>query len=161
MKKIIIFIGVIVVLFGALALVNNITNSKKAEGNPFNKSTLHPETIKQLDDPNYQNIILPNELEERLANGEDVTVYFYSPTCPACKQASPLINSAAGEVGAEVVLYNLLEFEEGWSVYGISVTPTLIRFEAGSEVNRVEGLPQVEGLEEMEDAYKQWIQQFN
>ncbi len=59
---------------------------QKAEGNPFGKEELHPATIDLLDDPNYQNIILPDELREALNNKETITVYFYSSTCEFCKK---------------------------------------------------------------------------
>ena len=69
MKKVLIFLGIMIVLFIALALLTNMENSKKvSENNPYGKDRLQPETIDLLDDENYQNIILPEKLEKKLAD---------------------------------------------------------------------------------------------
>ncbi|WP_078430251.1 thioredoxin family protein [Alkalihalobacterium alkalinitrilicum] len=152
MKKILIFLGVVVVLFAGLAIVNNASTSKKVEGNPFEKSSLHPETIKQLDNPNYQNIILPEELKSSLDADESMTVYFYQPTCPACVEASPIIVPMTADMGIDLKLYNLLEFNEGWAEHNIQSTPTVIHYQDGQEAGRVEGLYP-------EEQYNLWFEQ--
>ena len=71
-----------IVLFIALALLTNMENSKKvSENNPYGKDRLKPETVDLLDDENYQNIILPEKLEKKLADQEDATVYFFASDC--------------------------------------------------------------------------------
>ncbi|WP_209121951.1 co-chaperone YbbN [Alkalihalobacillus sp. BA299] len=152
MKKIIIFLVIVVGLFAALAIVNNVSMSKKVEGNPFGKSKLHPETVKQLDNPNYQNIILPEELKTSLENGESLTVYFYQPTCPACVETSPIIVPMTAKMGIDLKLYNLLEFNEGWADYNIQSTPTIVHYQDGQELTRVEGLYP-------EEQYNLWFEQ--
>lgn len=139
MKKILIFGGIILLLFAALAIVTNMQQKQKVEGNPYNKSELHPETVKLLDDPNYQNIILPEELEKKLKNKENVIVYFFSSTCPHCKRTTPILMPLAKEMKVDIVQYNLLEFEEGWDQYHIEATPTLVHFMSGKEADRVVG----------------------
>ena len=139
MKKLFVIVGVIVVIFVALAVVTNIQQKKASEGNPFGKAVIHSETQKQLNNPLYQNIILPDELEESLETDVTTTVYFYSPLCDACKAASPIIVPAADEMEVDLKLYNILEFEQGWDDYNIRATPTVIHFVNGQEVNRVEG----------------------
>lgn len=139
MKKIIIFTVVIVAIFGALAYVTTAQNKQKAEGNPYGKDDLDPATIKQLDDPNYKNQILPDELETKLENGETMTVYFYSPTCVHCQNTTPVIVPMVDEMGLDLKKLNLLEFEDQWNKYGIDSTPTLIHFENGEEVSRLVG----------------------
>lgn len=139
MKKVIIFTVIIVAIFGALAYVTTTQNKQKAEGNPYGKETLDPATTKQLDDPNYGNQILPDQLESKLENGETMTVYFYSPTCPHCQETTPVIVPMVDEMGLDLKKFNLLEFEEGWRKYGIEYTPTLIHFENGEEVSRLVG----------------------
>jgi thiol-disulfide isomerase/thioredoxin len=139
MKKIIIFGAIILVLFGALAFITTYQNNKKAEGNVYGKSDLDPATIDQLDDPNYQNIILPDELEKKLENKEDTIVYFFSPLCEHCKVTTPVLMPVADEVGVEINQYNILEYEEGWDQYGITATPTLVHYKDGKEVDRIEG----------------------
>jgi thioredoxin-like negative regulator of GroEL len=139
LKKVALFLGVVIVLFAGLAFMTNYQQQQKTEGNPFKKENLHPATIKQLDDPNYQNIILPDELEKKLKNGESLTVYFYSPTCTHCQKTSPIIVPMAKEMGIDMPLFNLLEFEQGWKDYHIEATPTVIHYENGKETSRIEG----------------------
>lgn len=149
MKKVIIFLAIIVVLFAAVGILTNMQNKEKvSEDNIYKKDTLHPETIDQLDDPNYQNIILPNELEEKLDNKEDVTVYFFSPTCSHCQRTTPVVSPLSKEMGVDLVQYNLLEFEDGWDEYGIEETPTIVQYKAGKEVERIVGYNEKEVFEE-------------
>jgi thioredoxin-like negative regulator of GroEL len=139
MKKILIFGAIIVVLFGALAFVTTYQKNEKAEGNVYGKDDLHTATVDQLDDPNYQNIILPDELEAKLENKEDTIVYFFSPICEHCNVTTPVLMPAADKVGVEIDQYNILEYEEGWNQYGIKSTPTLVHYKDGKEVARSEG----------------------
>ncbi|WP_165999220.1 thioredoxin family protein [Bacillus sp. Cs-700] len=152
MKKAIIFLGIIIVLFGALAFVTNLSNSEKAEGNPYGKDSLDPATIDQLDDPLYQNQILPDELDKKLSNEDDAFVYFYSPTCIHCKNTSPILVPLAEDMDIDLKKYNVLEFEQGWNDYQIESTPTLVRFKDGKEVDRIVGT-------QTEETFKQWIEQ--
>lgn len=148
MKKVIIFIALLAVLFVGLYLLNDYSQKSRLEGleNPYGKTDLHQSTIAQLKDPNYQNQILPDELDEKIAAGEDFLVYFYSPECSFCRQATPILVPTAEELGADVYKFNLLEFTNGWQKYGIESTPSLVSFKAGEEVNRMVGMP--EGTEE-------------
>ncbi len=132
------FIG-LVTIFVLLGFFVNYQNNKLAEENPYGKSSLHPETVEQLDDPNYQNQILPDILDEQLTDQEDVTVYFYSPTCGYCKQTTPIIVPLAEEMGMDLKKLNLLEFREAWSTFNIESTPTVVHYEDGKEVARVKG----------------------
>ncbi|MEH7238492.1 thioredoxin family protein [Bacillus sp. JJ1562] len=152
MKKIVIFTAIIVVLFGGLAFVTTTQNKQKAEGNPYGKDNLDPATLNQLDDPNYQNQILPDELETKLENGETMTVYFYSPTCVHCQNTTPVIIPMVDEMGLDLKKFNLLEFEDGWKDYGIEYTPTLIHFENGKEVSRMVG------YNPDHNEYKKWFE---
>ncbi len=153
MKKILIFGGSIIVLFIGIVVLTNMAQSEKVEGNPYEKDSLHPETANLLDDENYQNIILPDELEESLNNGEDMTVYFFSPTCEYCREATPRLAPLAEEKGVDLQMYNLLEFEQGWNDYNIEATPTLIYFEDGEEVHRIRGAAPT-------DAYAQFLEDY-
>ena len=139
MKKIILFLVAIVGLFAAIAIITNVQNNQKAEGNMFKKENLKPATVELLDDPNYQNVILPEELEDKLKNKEDVTVYFYKSDCIHCKRTTPTLAPLAEDMDVDMVQYNLLEFEQGWNQYGIEATPTLVHYEDGKEVARIVG----------------------
>ncbi|MCE7793532.1 thioredoxin family protein [Salipaludibacillus sp. CUR1] len=148
MKKLIIFGGIVILLFGAITFITSFQNEQRSEGNPFGKDRLHSETIDQLDDPLYQNIILPEELDEKLQAGEDATVYFYSGRCEACNQASPVLIPKAEELDVDLHLYNVLEFEQGWNDYDIEGTPTVIHFDNGEEAARITGLHEEETYEQ-------------
>ena len=151
MKKILIFLGIIIVLFIALALITNMGNSKKvSENNPYEKDHLQPETIDLLDDENYQNIILPEDLEKKLADKEDATVYFFASDCIYCREATPILTPMAEELGIDLVQYNLLEFQQGWDDYQIESTPTIVQFKDGKEVARIVGLQEKE-------VYRKWL----
>ena len=96
-----------IVLFIALALLTNMNNSKKvSENNPYGKDSLDPETIDLLDDENYQNIILPEELEKNLADQEDLTVYFFASDCLFCKEATPFLHQCLKSL--ELILSNII-----------------------------------------------------
>lgn len=146
-----IFLGVIIVIFGVIALVTNTQKTQKSKGNPYNKENLRTSTIDQLNDPNYQNLILPDELAEDLKNKEDKTVYFYSPECVHCQRTTPIVAPLAEEMGIDLVQYNLLEFEQGWDDYHIDSTPTIIYFKNGVEYKRIVGYNEKE-------VFKKWFE---
>ncbi|MGP4106605.1 thioredoxin family protein [Virgibacillus sp. L01] len=140
-KKMLIILASILVLFIALYFVIDYKNDQAMgdNENPYGKDNLHQATIDQLDNPDYQNQITPDKLEEKLDNGEDVTVYFYDPTCPHCKRTTPILAPLAEEMGVDMKKLNVLEFEAAWNNYSIQSTPTLVHFEDGKEVDRVNG----------------------
>lgn len=140
-NKMFIILGSIIVLFIALYFVVDYKNKQAIDisGNPYGKDELKQETIDQLDDPMYQNQITPDVLEEKLANGEDMTVYFYSPTCIHCQRATPILVPLAEELNVDIKKLNLLEFEDEWATYDIEGTPTLVHYVDGEEVERISG----------------------
>jgi thioredoxin 1 len=151
-KKVLIFLGIIIILFAGTAYLTSLSNKEKVDGkNPYGKDNLHPETVAQLEDPNYQNIIKLDGLQEKLDNGEDATVYFYSPTCPHCKVATPILMPLADDMDINIDQLNVLEYESAWDEFAIEGTPTLIRFEDGKEVARVTG-----GQDK--EQYQQWLE---
>lgn len=131
MKKLIIYLGVIVLLFGGLYAVNMAANGSSDNVYGIKEHKLNPKTREQLNDPNYQNIILPEELKTSLQDGYTGFVYFFSPTCIYCVQTTPILMPIADELGIDIPMFNLLEFQEGWTEYGIQSTPTLMYFENG------------------------------
>lgn len=135
-----IIVGVIVLLFAGLYFINNYKNKQAVEDNenPYGKDSLKQETIDQLDDPLYQNIIVPEDLDAKLANGEDITVYYYSPTCVYCQKTTPVVVPIAEELGVDLKKMNLLEFDK-MDYYHIEGTPTIIHYENGEEVSRIVG----------------------
>ncbi|WP_227395856.1 thioredoxin family protein [Jeotgalibacillus aurantiacus] len=139
MKKILIFGGIIVLIFAAIVIITNMQNASKLENNPYGTDDLDQATIDILDDENYQNQILPDELDEQISSGEPTTVYFFSPTCQFCIETTPMLAPLAEEMDVDMVQLNLLEFSEEGAKYGIQSTPTLIHFEDGQPVDGIVG----------------------
>lgn len=154
MKKVIIFLAVIIVLFGGLAIMNNMQKNESADENAYGKNELQQSTIDQLDDPNYQFIITPDELEKKLQNEKQTYVYFYSPECSHCLNATPKVVKTAKDQNTEINQFNLLEFEDGWDQYEIESTPTIVVYENGKEVDRKVG-------DDAEDSFTNFFKKHN
>src|SRR5690606_38195671 len=91
MKKLIIYLSVIVVLFGGLYAINMAANGSSDNTYDIREGKLSPLTRELLNDPNYQNIMLPEQLETMLDNKQSGFVYFFSSSCIYCKQTTPLL----------------------------------------------------------------------
>lgn len=139
MKKILSFLTIIVALFIAISLVTKMQQAEKTAGNPYGKDKLHPETVELLDNPDYDNIVTPKEVKEKINSGEDVTVYFFSPLCGYCMETTPIIKPVAQDLNIDLLQYNVLEFEEGWNDHNLESTPTVIHYKNGEEVARASG----------------------
>lgn len=155
MKKLAIFGGIIIAAFVLIIVLTNLSNSDKLANNPYDTDDLNQSTIDLLDDENYQNIILPDELNEKLEAGETVTAYFFSPECGYCKEMTPVLMPLAEQEDVEIVQYNVLEYEQAWTDFAIEATPTLVHFENGKEEMRAVGaLPEEEILRFFEEVVK-------
>ncbi|HZG75684.1 MAG TPA: thioredoxin family protein [Paenibacillus sp.] len=139
-RKLILYFGIFALLIVALVVVNQQAN-KASSDNVYGipTSQLSPQTVDLLDDPNYQNIILPEELDKRLADKESFFLYYFSATCPHCIATTPQLNPLIAEAGVDVKQFNLDVYNEGFNKYNIIYTPTLIYYENGVEVERIEG----------------------
>ena len=120
MKKLSIYLGAIIALFVILFAVNQYSLQAELDrlAEPAERlyktspENLEPATRKQLTDENYQNIILREDLDERLANGESLLVSFFSPLCSFCVENTPIYNRIANEIGVEIHQLNVLEDPE-------------------------------------------------
>ncbi|AMA62165.1 MAG: thioredoxin family protein [Kurthia gibsonii] len=132
---------IIVAIFAALLLLNKSSNDKKEEGSSLygDHKIKTQSTIDQLDDENYQNIILPDALKEKIDSGEGTYAYFFSPECVHCQKVTPELMPLADEAKVDINQYNVLEFEQGWQDYNLAATPTLAYFKDGKEVGRLVG----------------------
>ena len=139
MKKLAIIGGIVIALFIGIIVLNNMSNSDKLEDNPYGTDNLNQATIDLLDDENYQNIILPEDLEAKIEAGEDVFAYLFSPLCSYCMQFTPKLMEVADEKDIQIDQLNVLEFENAKAAYNLEATPTLIYFEDGKEVSRIVG----------------------
>src|SRR5699024_12105469 len=104
-NKMVIIIVAVVVLFGGLFFVTNYINKKVVDGsdNTYGKDKLNQQTIDSLDDQLYQNIIQPNDLEERIESGESTTVYLFSPDCVHCQRTTTVFL----KLSEDIVIYLL------------------------------------------------------
>ncbi|MDG5473365.1 thioredoxin family protein [Jeotgalibacillus sp. ET6] len=139
MKKVLIFGAIIIVIFASIFIITNIQNASKTEDNPYGKEDLRQSTIDLLDNPNYANQILPDELDERISSGEPTTVYFFSPECQYCLETTPMLAPLAEEMDVDMVQMNLIEFRDQFNKYSIQSTPTLVHFEDGQAVDGIVG----------------------
>jgi thiol-disulfide isomerase/thioredoxin len=151
MKKMLAFAALLIVVLGSLAFINTTQKKDQMKDSPYGDKELRPETLKQLDDPNYKNQIPIDTLKDILAKEEDATIYFFSPTCGACQQTSPILVPLAKEMGIDLKLFNLLEYKDNWGTFNIEKTPTIVRYKKGKEVDRIVGL-------HSEADFKAWLE---
>ncbi|QJD81884.1 thioredoxin family protein [Cohnella herbarum] len=135
-KKLSIFFGTLAVLIVALVVLNNM-RPDTVYGKP--SDDLFPATRDILNDPNYNNIMLPDVLEEKLKNKESFFVYFFSSSCPHCLLTTPQLKPLADELGVNLHQFNLLEFGDYYGKMKIEATPTLVYFKNGVESERMKG----------------------
>lgn len=155
MKKLLTIGGIVIVIFALIIFLTNKSNDDKLVDNPYGTNKLDQQTINLLDDENYNNIILPKELEEKMAAGDEMTVYFFRPDCQYCIQMTPRLMPIADELDKEVLQYNLLEFNEFAAPYQIVSTPTLVHYKDGEEIVRMEGLHPEENIRLFFNEYTQ------
>jgi len=139
-RKLIMYFAMFAVLIVALVVVNQQAN-KASSDNVYGipTSQLSAETIKLFDNPNYQNIILPDELDRKIADKESFFVYYFSSTCPYCMETTPKLNPIIDAQGVDVAQFNLDVYQDGFDKYSIIYTPTLVYYENGVEKERIEG----------------------
>ena len=109
MKKMLIIGGVVLAIFALIIVLTQMSKSEKLANNPYDTDDLDPATIDQLDDENYQNIALPDEVNKQIQSGEPTTVYYFSPTCSHCQATTPVLMPVAEDMDVDVLQYNLLE----------------------------------------------------
>ena len=139
MKKLGIIGAAVVLLFAAIIVLTNMSNSDKMKDNPYDTDNLQQSTIDLLDDENYQNIILPDDLQAKIESGEGVFAYMFSPECGHCMNFTPKLMNVAEQEDIQIDQLNVLEYQNAWTTYQIEYTPTLIYFENGEEVTRIVG----------------------
>jgi len=146
LKKLFAIAAVIIVIFVLIIVLTNKSNEVKLEDNPYGTKDIGQSTIGLLDNDNYNNIILPDDLKNKIDSGESVTAYFFSPECGYCLEMTPIMMPIADEMNVDVLQYNLLEFNAEAAPYEIEATPTLIHFKDGKETGRTVGLQPEENI---------------
>ncbi|WP_434751829.1 thioredoxin family protein [Paenibacillus amylolyticus] len=162
---ILIFLGILVVMIAALVLVNK--ESKKQMDTVENAygiaaSKLNPATRELLDDPNYQQIILPADLKARIDKKDSFFVYFFASDCSHCRATTPQLMPLVDSEGIKLPQFNLREFEAGWTDYNIEFTPTLVYYQDGVEKDRMVGGLKENGSDNgySLDDYKQFFEKY-
>ncbi|REK77455.1 thioredoxin family protein [Paenibacillus paeoniae] len=138
-----VYIGIIIILFGSIFVLGNMEKDNTLYGMPA--SELNPATRSLLDNPNYQNIILPDEMDNKIEGKEDFFVYVFSSTCRYCLNTTPQIMPLVNDMGIDLPMFNLLEFNQYGSKLRVESTPSLLYYKDGVEVDRLEGGLREEG----------------
>lgn len=154
MKKLLIIGGVVVAIFILIVVLTNKSNETKLKDNPYDTDQLETATIDLIGNKHYSNIILPDELDEKIASGDPVTAYFFSPLCGYCQEMTPVLMPIAEDMNVHVDQYNLLEYPERATPYAIEATPTLIHFKDGEEVGRMVGAQPEDNIRAFFDEFK-------
>ena len=80
--------------------------------------------------------VFARELRER----EKVVVLFYGKWCKHSRDFLPLFDAAEPEANVAFVRADLTRDDARWDAHNIEIVPTLVYFEHGEELERVDGL---------------------
>jgi len=83
--------------------------------------------------------ITDQELKQMIAQDDNFFVYFYSPTCPKCAKAEPLIAKAVQVSQVRMVALNLLQYPAIKADLLVPGTPTIYYYKNHKLVKGVTG----------------------
>lgn len=135
MKKMLIFGGIIIVLFAAIFAVTQMEKknaSTDEKGYYSNKISLE-DLNKNIEDKRTNDLLLSNLLRS-LPKGLSIVV--------------PL----AKDLNVDMKVIDIENLNEPWDKYNIQGTPTIIHFKDGKEVSRISG-------EQSKEKFKEWFEQ--
>ncbi|WHT85450.1 thioredoxin family protein [Bacillus cereus] len=136
MKKMLIFGGIIIVLFAAIFVV---TQMEKKNASTDEKGY-------------YSNKISLEDLNKNIEDKKEQTIYFYQTSCVHCQKVSPIVVPLAKDLNVDMKVIDIENLNEPWDKYNIQGTPTIIHFKDGKEVSRISG-------EQSKDKFKEWFEQ--
>lgn len=136
MKKMLIFGGIIIVLFAATFAV---TQMEKKNASTDEKGY-------------YSNKISLEDLNKNIEDKKEQTIYFYQTSCVHCQKVSPIVVPLAKDLNVDMKVIDIENLNEPWDKYNIQGTPTIIHFKDGKEVSRISG-------EQSKDKFKEWFEQ--
>lgn len=149
MKKLLI-IGVIIIAFFALIVfLSNKSDEAKLKDNPYGTDDLPKSTIDLIGNENYNNIVLPDTLFEKIGSGESVTAYYFHPECQYCQAMTPVLMPIAKEMDVNVLQYNMQVFGNQVGAdteYNVENWPMLVHYKDGEEVGRMVGAQPEENI---------------
>lgn len=136
MKKMLIFGGIIIVLFAAIFAV---TQMEKKNASTDEKGY-------------YSNKISLEDLNKNIEDKKEQTIYFYQTSCVHCQKVSPIVVPLAKDLNVDMKVIDIENLNEPWDKYDIKGTPTIIHFKDGKEVSRISG-------EQSKERFKEWFEQ--
>lgn len=136
MKKMLIFGGIIIVLFAAIFAV---TQMEKKNASTDEKGY-------------YSNKISLEDLNRNIEDKKEQTISFYQTSCVHCQKVSPIVVPLAKDLNVDMKVIDIENLNEPWDKYNIQGTPTIIHFKDGKEVSRISG-------EQSKDKFKEWFEQ--
>lgn len=139
-------VGILAILFFAVWSAQDDSVDFDESLNPYTDieaENLHPETVKYIGNENYQYNVTPDAAQALVNDNDYALLYYWSPTCSHCIDATPLIHEARGNIDTDIPFaqVNLLEYGAYRETFGIVGTPTLSLYYKGREFNRVNGNP--------------------
>ncbi|MGK9482776.1 thioredoxin family protein [Bacillus tropicus] len=136
MKKMLIFGGIIIVLFAAIFAV---TQMEKKNASTDEKGY-------------YSNKISLEDLNKNIEDKKEQTIYFYQTSCVHCQKVSPIVVPLAKDLNVDMKVIDIENLNEPWDKYNIQGTPTIIHFKDDKEVSRISG-------EQSKEKFKEWFEQ--
>jgi thiol-disulfide isomerase/thioredoxin len=98
--------------------------------------------------------ITPDLLQQKINNGENFYVYFYSPTCEQCIKTEPYLKQAVKELGIKnIIKVDVKKYESLRKDLQIQGTPTIYVYNHQKLVKGITG-----GFEKVED-YKNFFRE--
>jgi thioredoxin 1 len=83
--------------------------------------------------------ITPKQLDARLEKKESFFIYFFRPTCPHCAVTTPKLIPLAKQYNVRIEKLDGDKYGEDLDQYNIDGFPTVVFYEKGVEVERVNG----------------------
>ncbi|MBC6974970.1 thioredoxin family protein [Bacillus sp. Xin] len=132
MKKMLIFGGIIIVLFAAIFAVTKMESNKE-------KSY-------------YTNKISSDEIRKNNEEKKEQTIYFYQTGCVHCEKVTPVVVPMTKDMNIDMKVIDILNDNPTWDEYKIKGTPTIIHFKDGKEVSRIHG-------EQSKEDFEKWFKE--
>ena len=89
------------------------------------------------------NVIIPTtswSIRQKLAHGESIGIFFHSPTCGHCHEASAILHQILPQIPVPVYGINLVQDDSLATQFKLEGTPTLILVAGDTVVSRLVGL---------------------
>ncbi|MED0965528.1 thioredoxin family protein [Bacillus paramycoides] len=148
MKKMLIFGGIIIVLFAA---IYGVTQMEEKNASTSSQKLNNNSTGQTNGTDYYANKISLPDLQKNLEEKKEQTVYFYQTTCVHCQKISPIVVPLAKDLNIDMKVMDIEKLDAPWNDYKIQGTPTIIHFKDGKEVSRVSG-------EQSKEAFTKWFE---